>query len=55
MQNFVVHGFLGGIAEMDAHLVGGGPDTPVENGGVRRCWLNCSYILPSFLAVGRNP
>jgi hypothetical protein len=49
MQNFVVHGFLGGFAEMDAHLVGGGTNTAVNGGGFRPCWLNCSYIGLPFL------
>ena len=49
MQNFVVHGFLGGIAEMHPNLVGGGADTPVDGGGFRLCWLNYSYICLPFL------
>jgi len=37
MQNFVVDCFLGGVAEMDTHLVSGGTDTPVDGGSFRRC------------------
>ena len=55
MQNFVVHRFLGGIAEMHPEFVGGGTDTAVDDGGLCLCWLNDSYCVPSFLAVGRNP
>lgn len=35
---------LGGVAEMDAHFVGGGTDPPVDGGGVRLCRLNCNNI-----------
>ncbi len=57
MQNFVVDCFLGGVAEMDTHLVGGGTDAPVQNGSILFLIsvLNRSYCVPSFLAVGRNP
>ena len=55
MQNFVIYGFFGGFAEMDTHLVSGGADAAVNSGGFRLCWLNDSYCVPSFLAVGRNP
>jgi hypothetical protein len=49
MQNFIVHGFLGGITEMHPEFVGGGTDAPVNGGGFRPCWLNCNYICLPFL------
>ncbi len=57
MKNFVVERILGGVAEMNPHLVGGGTDAPVQNGSILFLIsvLNRSYCVPSFLAVGRNP
>ena len=55
MQNFVVDRFLGAVTEMHLNFVGSGTDTAVNGGGFRLCWLNDSYYVPSFLAVGRNP
>ena len=55
MQNFVVDRFLGAVTEMHLNFVGSGTDTAVNGGGFRLCWLNDSYCVPSFLAVGRNP
>ena len=40
---------------MHPDFVGGGTDTAVDDGGLCLCWLNDSYCVPSFLAVGRNP
>ena len=52
MQNFVVHGFLGGIAEMNPEFVGGRADTPVDRGSFRLSRLNCSYFGLTFLRYG---
>lgn len=49
MKNFVVKRVFDSIAEMDTHLVRGGTNSPVNDSGVRLCWLNDSYNFLPFL------
>ena len=57
MKNFVVESIPGGITEMDIYFVIRAADSPVHNRNIffLVSALDCSYNVPSFLAVGRNP
>ena len=57
MQDLVVHGFLGSIAEMYLDQIGGGADPSVQDSGILVPFraFDGSDLIPSFLAVGRNP
>lgn len=57
MQNFVMERVLCVLVKVDAHLVGGGADPAVHDGGVPLFVnrLNRTNRVPLFLAVGRNP
>ena len=53
--NFIAHGFSAGIAEMDAHLVGGLADFLYQRGGVLRrsgCGGVCGLHGTRFFAHG---
>ena len=54
-HNFVRHRLPFSIIEVDCHLVGGGTDTTVHDGGVLAGFLNCTDSYLPFLRIGRNP
>lgn len=51
MQNLVVERVLCGFIKMNPHLVGGGTDPPVHDGGVFLLFnrLNRTYSVPPVL------
>ena len=54
-DNFILHGFLCRITEMDRHFVGRFADAPVHDGGAFVLFLDRTYNFLPFLRIGRSP